>query len=446
MYEKLNTETNTIESVLNIHERYWTFFEKFPMTEYLIDFDFSSQDLKNDVTILLCTAKLIDRKDDKVLLKTTSSINITIEHAWQYVESYAAARLFNRLGIQDILDRKPADKESLKQLASKPNQKTSSPKTTPNVDENVGLNLPEIGELIPNEVNEPGNVESKAESTEPTDDSAQASTNCHTSTTPDLEANTEKSVDEDSQVEGAAEQSSNSEKSVDDNVQVKAEAEQSSKLEKSDDDNVQDKAEDSSEVIESDLTPSTGDSPTSDAETKSVETDEPAIEEITGLSPQLEESTAILEEEMMEELEEGEISDLSEERYAELELETMEEMDSQLDESDLQNVSIALPTADMFGKSPIDDTELQSEEPSEQVETSFDMLEELSAEEDATASINVESESASKVKYDENNHPSDVPGTIWGNVVAAVKEQHGNDWLANLPTNMEEAIVVLQSR
>ncbi|CCN40234.1 hypothetical protein VIBNIFTn2_120216 [Vibrio nigripulchritudo FTn2] len=423
MYEKLNTETNTIESVLNIHERYWTFFEKFPMNEYLIDFDFSSQDLKNDVTILLCTAKLIDRKDDKVLLKTTSSLNITIEHAWQYVESYAAARLFNRLGILDILDSKPADKESLKQLASQPNQNTSSPKTTPNVDENVGLNLPEIGELIPNEVNEPSNSESKEESTE---DSAQTSTNCDTATTPDLEANTEKSVD--------------------DNVQVQAEAEQRSETEQSVDDNVQVKAENSTVVVESDLTPSTGDSPSSDAETKSVETDELAIEDVTGLSPQLEESIASLEEEMIEELEEGEISELSEERYAELELEAMEEMDSQLEESDLQNVSIALPTADMFGESPIDDTELQSEEPSEQVETSFDMLEELSAEEDATASINVESEPASKVKYDENNHPSDVPGTIWGNVVAAVKEQHGNDWLANLPTNMEEAIVVLQSR
>ncbi len=449
MYEKHNPQTNTIESNLNIHERYWAFFQKFPMQDYLLDFDFGTQDLKNDQTILICTAKLLDRSDDKVLLKTVSSIDINIEHAWQYVESYAAARLFNRLGIDAIIDKKPATDESVKALATQ--KPTSTP--TQNADDSVDLDLPEIGELIPNEPSaeqanhavepESDEASSKSEPESSVEEPAQEETQSVADTTDNSES---ESADAESDTKQSVSTEAKDTKAEESTVNAEPEAEVNSETQSEPVAEIEETNEVDSQV-EDVTVESKVEAPQPSSEESCVEyaleSDSQDEDDITAQS---EEAQAILDEQMMEELQDSEEStDIVE--SAELDPQVNVDSEPLLNESDLKEVSIALPTADMFGQSPVNaDADTQTETEVE-VEQTFEILDQL----DTTDIDTSEAPAAEKVEpqvesnYDETNHPQDVPGTIWGNVVAAVKANFGNDWKLHLPNNMEEAIVILQS-
>ncbi|BBM67586.1 MULTISPECIES: hypothetical protein [Vibrio] len=430
MYEKLNTETNTIESVFNIHERYWDFFVKYPMASYLLDFEFSTQDLKNDQTLLICTAKLLDRSDSKVLLKTVSSIDLQTQHAYQYVESYAAARLFNRLCVDKKLeDDKPATEEKIKALA------TQSPTSTPtqNTNDHVDLDLPQIGELIPDQ----SSAEQVNHSVEPESDQTSSTSEPNSSTETPVQVETQSDVDT---TDKSHSENGDAEMTTEQSVSMEANETETDESPVTDESNVDVDLETQSEPTQS----SSEDQPQEELpQEQALESDS----QFDGITPQTEEALAVLDEQIMEELEDGEVSDTTEEHFAEQELQAMSESEVELNEADLQEVSIALPTADMFGDAPVNtDADTQAEAEVDVVQN-FEMLDQLEPTKadipEATEAEEIEPQVESK--YDETNHPQDVPGTIWGNVVAAVKQSHGNDWKLHLPNNMEEAIVILQS-
>jgi hypothetical protein len=109
MYIKPNQSNNTEELTLHLPERYLAFLseDNFPFDKYRLDHKFKLQQLSAHLAVVICTAKLIERATNTVLLSSTSSLDATNPQVYGWVESNATSRLFNRLGIETVIDTQP---------------------------------------------------------------------------------------------------------------------------------------------------------------------------------------------------------------------------------------------------------------------------------------------------------------------------------------------------